>query len=111
MEPNSGLAQPETVEAAEAASIAKESPDAAEASAPVADVEGMKEVLLDDYTAWSRERWFHEDIEVHPALIALRGAFPNAIVDAVRFSDETTIHVTREQWRTICLFLKDHPRL
>ena len=111
MEPDSGLAQPEAGEAAEAASIAKESPDAAVASAPVTDVEGMKEVLLDDYTAWSRDRWFHEDIEVHPALVALRGAFPDAIVDAVRFRDETTIHVAREQWRTICLFLKNHPRL
>ena len=111
MEPDSGLTQPETREEAEAASIARESPDAAVASAPVSDVEGMKEVLLDDYTAWSRDNWFHDDIEVHPALIALRAAFPDAVVDAVRFRDETTIHVVRGQWRTICLFLRDHPRL
>jgi NADH-quinone oxidoreductase subunit C len=111
LEPGSGLTQPETREEAEAATIARESPDAAVASAPVSNVEGMKEVLLDDYSAWSHDRWFHDDIEVHPALIALRAAFPDAVVDAVRFRDETTIHVAREQWHTICLFLKDHPRL
>jgi NADH-quinone oxidoreductase subunit C len=109
-EPDSGLAQREAQETAEAAAIARESPDAAEASAPVSDVEGMKEALLDD-DAWSRDRWFHEDIEAHPALIVLRAAFPDAIVDAVRFRDETTIHVAHEQWRTICLFLKDEPRV
>ncbi len=97
-EPDQRLAQPEAQETAEAAAIARESPDAAEASAPVSDVEGMKEALLDD-DAWSRDRWFHDDIEVHPALIVLRAAFPDAIVDAVRFRDETTIHVAREQWR------------
>ncbi|MBW3632680.1 MAG: NADH-quinone oxidoreductase subunit C [Chloroflexi bacterium] len=48
---------------------------------------------------------------MHPALIALRAAFPDAVVDAVRFRDETTIHVAPGQWRAICLFLKDHPRL
>ena len=109
-EPDSDLAQREAQETAEAASIARESPDAAVASAPVSDVEGMKEALLDD-DAWSRDRWFHDDIEVHPALIVLRAAFSDAIVDAVRFRDETTIHVAREQWRTICLFLKDEPRV
>ena len=110
LEPGSGLAQPEAVESAEAASIARESPDASVASAPVSDVEGMKEALLDD-DSWSRGRWFHEDVEVHPALMVLRAAFPNAIIDAVRFRDETTIHVAREQWRTICLFLKNEPRV
>lgn len=111
VEPDSGLAQPQSKEEAEAASIARESPDAAEASAPVSDIEGMKEALLDDYSAWSRDYWFHDDIEVHPALIALRAAFPDAVVDAVRFRDETTIHVVRGQWRNICLFLRNHPRL
>ncbi len=109
-EPDTGLAQREAQETAEAASIARESPDAAVASAPVSDVEGMKEALLDD-DAWARDRWFHDDIEVHPAVIVLRAAFPDAIVDVVRFRDETTIHVAREQWRTICLFLKDEPRV
>jgi NADH-quinone oxidoreductase subunit C len=99
-------------ERAEAASIAAQSPDAALASAPVSDVAGLeKALLIDDDAAWSRERWFHEDVERHPALRVLRAAFPDAIVDVVRFRDETTIHVTREQWRNICLFLKDEPRI
>ena len=109
--PDTPLAQEEARELAEAASIATQSPDAAEASAPVSDVEGLKEALLDDDEIWSRERWFAADIETHPALMVLRAAFPNAIVDAVRFRDETTIHVAREQWRNICLFLKDQPRV
>ena len=95
----------------QAAAIARESPDAAVDSAPVSDVEGLKAAMLDDDQTWSRERWFHDDVELHPALFVLRTAFPDAIVDAVRFRDETTIHVKREQWRTICLFLKDEPRV
>ena len=109
-EPDSGLAQPDSREAAEAAAIARESPDASEASAPVSNVEGMKVALLDE-NAWSRDRWFNEDIEAHPALMVLRAAFADAVVDAFRFRDETTIHVKREHWRTICLFLKDEPRV
>jgi NADH-quinone oxidoreductase subunit C len=108
--PDAARPQGEATELVEATSIAAESPDAAEASAPVSDVEGLKDALLDD-DAWTRDRWFVDDVERHPALIALRGAFPQAIVDAVRFRDETTIHVTPEHWRTICLYLKDHPRL
>lgn len=102
-------------ERAEAAAIAAESPDAELASAPVSDVEGLKDALLPDQPdqpeSWSREYWFHEDVERHPALRALREAFPHAVVDAVRFRDETTIHVTRQEWRNICLFLKDEPRV
>jgi len=109
--PDPGLGQREAAEVGEAASIARESPDAAVASAPVSDVEGLKDALLDDDSTWARDRWFHDDIEVHPALMVLRAAFPNAVLDAVRFRDETTIHVAREQWRTICLFLKDQPRV
>jgi NADH-quinone oxidoreductase subunit C len=102
---------PLTKELAEAAAIAAESPDAAEASAPVSDVAGLEDALLDDHEVWSRERWFAQDVEAHPALMALRAAFPQAIVDVVRFRDETTIHVAREQWRNICYFLKDQPRV
>jgi NADH-quinone oxidoreductase subunit C len=109
-EPEKKLAQREAQEVADAASIAAASPDAALASAPVSDVEGLKKALLDD-DVWSRDRWFDEDIEKHPALVVLRATFPDAIVDAVRHRDETTIHVAREQWRTVCLYLKDQPRI
>ena len=109
-EPDKARAERDTQDIQEAAAIARESPDAAVASAPVSNVEGLKEALLDD-EEWSRDRWFHDDIEMHPALFVLRSAFPDAIVDAVRFRDETTIHVARERWREICLFLRDHPRV
>jgi NADH-quinone oxidoreductase subunit C len=95
----------------EAASLAAQSPDAELASAPVSDVDGLKHALLHDDATWSRDRWFHEDMETHPALLVLRAAFPQAIVDAVRFRDETTIHVIPQEWRNICLFLKDEPRV
>jgi NADH-quinone oxidoreductase subunit C len=94
---------------AEAASIAATSPDAALDSAPVSDVEGLKHALLDTDGSWSRDRWFAEDMEVHPALIAIRSQIPEAVVDAVRFRDETTIHLKPEHWRTVCLLLKDRP--
>jgi NADH-quinone oxidoreductase subunit C len=110
-EPDASPAQREVAERAEAATIAAESPDAAVASAPVSDVDGLKAALLDDEDVWGRERWFADEIELHPALVALRAAFPNAIVDAVRFRDETTIHVARQQWRTICEFLRNQPQL
>ena len=109
-EPDKARAERDTQDVQEAAAIARESPDAAVASAPVSNVEGLKVALLND-EEWSRDRWFHDDIEMHPALLVLRSAFPDAIVDAVRFRDETTIHVARERWREICLFLKDHPRV
>jgi NADH-quinone oxidoreductase subunit C len=113
-QPTNGSANPgrEAEERAEADMLAAESPDAELASAPVSNVDGLKHALLiDEVTTLSRDQWFHEDVEAHPALILLRANFPNAIVDAVRFRDETTIHVAREQWRNICLFLKDEPRL
>ena len=109
-EPDTPLAQEAAQEQVQAAAIARESPDAAEASAPVSDVDGLKEAMLGD-DDWSRERWFADDVHIHPALVALRGASPAAIVDAVRFRDETTIHVARESWRETCLFLQNHPRL
>src|SRR3954469_10302652 len=77
----------------EASSIAAQSPDASLDSAPVSNVAGLKAALLNTDQTWSRDRWFAEDIEVHPGLTAIRAEFPDAVVDAVRFRDETTIHV------------------
>jgi NADH-quinone oxidoreductase subunit C len=93
---------------AEAEQVLSQSPDAAVDSAPVSDVAGLKAAMLDD---WSRESWHADDIEAHPALRVLRTTFPHAVVDAVRFRDETTIHVAPGQWRVICAHLRDDPRL
>jgi NADH-quinone oxidoreductase subunit C len=60
---------------------------------------------------WGRGLYTDPDIEKHPALRELRANFPDAIVDVVRFRDETTIHIRRETLRDVCLFLKDHERL
>jgi NADH-quinone oxidoreductase subunit C len=109
-EPDTSLARDEAKERADAAMVAAESPDASEASAPVSDVAGLTDALLEQDT-WSRDRYFADDIVLHPALVALRARFPHAVVDAVRFRDETTIHVTRQEWRTICLFMQNHPHL
>ena len=103
--PNSNT---ERQQLAEAQEIASQSPDAALDSAPVSNVAGLKAALLDD---WTRDSWFTDDIEAHPALRVLRADFPHAVVDAVRFRNETTIHVTPAHWREICAHLRDHPRL
>lgn len=60
---------------------------------------------------WARELYFADDVELHPALRELRATMPDALVDVVRFRDETTIHVRREAYREACRFLKEHPRL
>lgn len=60
---------------------------------------------------WARELYFADDVELHPALRELRANMPDSIVDVVRFRDETTIHVRREDYREVCRFLRDHPRM
>ena len=71
----------------------------------------MKEALLDD-DAWARDRWFHDDIEVHPAVIVLRAAFPDAIVDVgplPRRDDDP--RGARAVARRSASFCKDEPRV
>jgi NADH-quinone oxidoreductase subunit C len=106
--PGSPDSSSERQQLAEAREIASQSPDASVDSAPVSDVAGLKAAMLDD---WSRDSWFADDIEAHPALRVLRADFPHAVVDAVRFRNETTIHVTPTHWREICIHLRDHSRL
>ncbi len=60
---------------------------------------------------WSRDAYFDPDIERHPGVRELRAGIPDAIVDVVRFRDETTIHVRRELLREVCAFLRDHEQL
>lgn len=60
---------------------------------------------------WARGNYFADNVEWHPALRALREAMPDTIVDVVRFRDETTIHVRREDYREVCRYLRDHPKL
>jgi NADH-quinone oxidoreductase subunit C len=113
-------------EARDARQLEASSPDASLASAPVSDVSEEAAVLLaaetaagqapvpttpPEYDPWGRGAWIDPDVEKHPALRALREQFPDSIVDVVRFRDETTIHVRREDLREICRFLRDHPKI
>ena len=60
---------------------------------------------------WGRDQYFSADVEAHPAVRELRAVMPEAIVDVVRFSDETTIHVRPDQLRDVAAFLREHPKL
>lgn len=73
----------------------------------------VEEVLAPAMPAelWARANYFADNVEWHPALRALREAMPDSIVDVVRFRDETTIHVRREDYREVCRYVKEHPKL
>jgi NADH-quinone oxidoreductase subunit C len=59
---------------------------------------------------WSRAMYTDSDVENHPAVRLLRERMPDAIVDVVRFRDETTIHVQRQTLRDVCALLRDDER-
>jgi NADH-quinone oxidoreductase subunit C len=59
---------------------------------------------------WARSNYTDENVEWHPAVRLLRERMPEAIVDIVRFRDETTIHVERESLRDVCALLRDDER-
>ncbi len=85
------------------------------AEAPLANVEAMVERLDREGTEqtdpWGRGAYVDPDPEKHPVVRALRERFPATVVDVVRFRDETTIHVRREDLRDVCAYLREHPRL
>ena len=60
---------------------------------------------------WARDPFFHDNVDWHPAVRTLRDQFGQAIVDVVRFRDETTIHVNSELLREVCDFLRKHEEL
>jgi NADH-quinone oxidoreductase subunit C len=60
---------------------------------------------------WARVNYFHEDVERHPAVRLLRELMPQALLQIVRFRDETTIHVPRELLRDVAGLLRDDPRV
>lgn len=60
---------------------------------------------------WGRDAYYDPDVERHPAVRFLRQQFPDSILSVVRFRDETTIHVRRDDLRDICAALRAHPQL
>lgn len=57
---------------------------------------------------WARECYFDPDVNRHPAVRVIREAFPDAILDIVRFRDETTIHIRPDLRLEVCALLRDH---
>ncbi len=64
-----------------------------------------------DLADWSREAYFADDLERHPAVVLLNATLPDAILDIIRFRNETTIHVRPELYREVCRTLRDDPRV
>ncbi|MGH9175843.1 MAG: NADH-quinone oxidoreductase subunit C [Vicinamibacterales bacterium] len=55
--------------------------------------------------------WGPLDESRHPALVALRSAFPNDVKQVVFFRDEVTIHVEASRLAEICVLLRDDEQL
>jgi NADH-quinone oxidoreductase subunit C len=68
-------------------------------------------VITEPTDPWAREMYFDADVERHPAVRIIREQFPGAIIDIVRFRDETTIHVEPLLLREICDLLRKHPQV
>jgi NADH-quinone oxidoreductase subunit C len=80
---------------------------------PTGNVEAMQDRLdtaVEDL-GWERDLWVDDDVEKHPVVRVLREAFPDDVLDIIRFRDETTIHVTRERFRDIAFYLRDHDQV
>jgi len=60
---------------------------------------------------WARAMYFDPEVNNHPAVRAIREAMPEALVDIVRFRDETTIHVHAPLLREVCNLLRGHPQV
>jgi NADH-quinone oxidoreductase subunit C len=60
---------------------------------------------------WARELYFDADVNRHPAIRVIRDTFPDAILDIVRFRDETTVHIRPELLLEICSLLRDHEQV
>jgi len=88
-------------------------------SSPAADTdqrsegaEHVQELKPDTDTAGSsRELYFGEDLEQHPAVRVLNAELPGAIIDIIRFRNETTIHVRPELFRETCRVLRDNEQV
>lgn len=84
----------------------------AEALAPVFepahDATGLQEIA----PVWVHSGyWGPLNPDEHPAVVALRAAFGDDIVDVVVFRDEVTVHVRAPRWANITELLRDDPNL
>jgi len=75
--------------------------------------------VADDFTPvatepsdpWARSMYFDSEVNNHPAVRVIREHMPEALVDIVRFRDETTIHVHAPLLREVCALLRGHPQV
>lgn len=110
---------PEDGESREIMDEATRGEDTTEGSSPATDedartresrhVEELEPEL--EGTDWGREAYYHEDLNRHPAVRVLRTQFPEAMLDIIRFRNETTIHVRPETFRDVCRLLRDDERV
>ncbi|HYJ12986.1 MAG TPA: NADH-quinone oxidoreductase subunit C [Thermomicrobiales bacterium] len=75
------------------------------------DVQGDLDAMEADDSQWGRDLWIDGDLELHPVVRVLRMAYPDDLLDVIRFRDETTIHVSREKFQEIAFYLRDHQRI
>ncbi len=74
------------------------------------ETEAIAEVQPPD-DIWARHLYFDDDVSWHPAARDLSEQFGPAILDVVRFRDETTIHVKPAYLREVCDYLRQHEHL
>ncbi len=67
-------------------------------------------ILVANEQSGGRADWYDQDVERHPALHVLRERMPEAIIAAVRFRNETTLHVEPAALREVCVLLQRDPR-
>lgn len=84
--------------------------DGTETTTPVTAAE-QTAVVAAPVDPWARDQYFVDDVEMHPAVRVLRETMPDVIVDVVRFSNETTIHVLPGKLREVAAFLREHPQV
>lgn len=68
-------------------------------------------VVIEPADPWARSLYFDPDINLHPAVRAIREALPESLENIVRFRDETTIHVYSPWLRDVCALLRAHPQV
>ncbi len=74
-------------------------------------VETAVEELAPPADPWARNLYFDDNVDWHPAVWNLREQFGPAVLDVVRFRDETTIHVDAPLLLDVCQYLNDHKQL
>jgi NADH-quinone oxidoreductase subunit C len=109
------LAEADVPQPEKPAEASTEDVDVAVAQAPVdysmepaTDKTGMRAIA----PAWiNTGYWGPQDEAAHPAVRALRAAFPDDVVEVVFFRDEVTVRVNASRWADMFAMLRSDPDL